>query len=63
MDPATLTMIVTLASGEATTTTRDFATMKGCQALAAAFLRTDNGTGMKIATSCAMITPAPAIPR
>ena len=63
MDTATLTMIVTLANGEMTTTMRDFATMKGCQALAAAFLKTDNGSGRKVETSCLKITPDPAIPR
>jgi hypothetical protein len=52
MDAATLTMIVTLANGEVTTTTRDFATMKGCEALAAAFLATENGTGRTVATKC-----------
>jgi hypothetical protein len=59
MDAATLTMIVTLASGEVTTTTRGFATMKGCEALAAAFLETDNGSGRKVETSCATIPPDP----
>jgi hypothetical protein len=57
MDAATLTMIVTLASGEVTTTTRGFATMKGCEALAAAFLKTDTGSGRKVETACAMNPP------
>jgi hypothetical protein len=52
MDAATLTIIVTLASGEMTTSTRDFATMKGCEALAAAFLATGSGTGRKVETKC-----------
>jgi hypothetical protein len=52
MDPAILTMIVTLANGEVTTTTRGFFTMKGCEALAAAFLKTDNGSGRTVETKC-----------
>ncbi len=63
MDVATLTMIVTLANGEVTTTTRGFMSMKGCEALAAAFLVTGNGNGRKVETSCATITPDPAIAR
>ena len=58
MDAATLTMIVTLANGEVTTTTRDFATMKGCEALAAAFLATENGSGRTVATKCEKVAPA-----
>jgi hypothetical protein len=57
MDAATLTLIVTLANGEVTTTTRGFASMKGCEALAAAFLATENGTGRTVVTKCEKVAP------
>ena len=52
MDAATLTVIITLANGQTSTMTRDFATMKGCEALAAVFLETGEAGGREVKASC-----------
>jgi hypothetical protein len=55
MDAATLTVIITLANGQTSTMTRDFATMKGCEALAAVF-RDTGSAGREVKVSCEIVS-------